>query len=83
MGFLSSERSNPEIVTKSVGQPFEAGFLPSLGSVSSATGLAISQSTAMGISTVWACIQDLSKSLARCTRDPAFEERRPWRRTCD
>jgi len=41
-------------------------FLPQLGAVQSATGLAISQYTAMTVSTVFACINIRSKDFARC-----------------
>ncbi len=42
------------------------GFLPSLAGSSSATGLIISQGTAMSISTVYACVSIRSKDVARC-----------------
>jgi HK97 family phage portal protein len=41
--------------------------LPNLGSVPSATGLAISQLTAVGVSTVFACVSIRAKDVARCS----------------
>ncbi|MGB8603262.1 MAG: phage portal protein [Rhizomicrobium sp.] len=43
------------------------GMIPPLGSVSSAAGVLISQSTAMTISTVYCCVDRLATDLARCT----------------
>lgn len=43
------------------------GMIPPLGSVQSSTGLLISQATAMGVSTVFACVNRLATDLARCT----------------
>ncbi|HLY04259.1 MAG TPA: phage portal protein [Rhizomicrobium sp.] len=42
------------------------GMIPPLGSVQSATGLLVSQATAMGVSTVFACVNRLATDLARC-----------------
>lgn len=41
--------------------------LPQLGGVQSATGLVISQYSALSVSTVWACTTIRSKDVARCT----------------
>lgn len=65
MGGLSSlSRSRaPEI------RSFDDGgnaYLPSLGSVSSATGLRLNQISAVGVSTVYACTSIRSKDVARC-----------------
>lgn len=54
-------------VEKSVAGAPAAGVLPTLGSVPSATGLQISQGTAMGVSTVYACVMQRAKDFARCT----------------
>lgn len=43
------------------------GYLPTLGSTPSATGLLISQGTAMSVSTVYACVTIRSQDMARCT----------------
>jgi HK97 family phage portal protein len=43
------------------------GYLPTLGSTPSATGLLISQGTAMSVSAVYACITIRSQDMARCT----------------
>jgi HK97 family phage portal protein len=43
------------------------GFLPTLGSTPSATGLLISQGTAMSESAVYACVTIRSQDVARCT----------------
>jgi HK97 family phage portal protein len=44
----------------------EFGYLPRLGGVASATGLVISQQTALAISTVFACTTIRSKDVSRC-----------------
>lgn len=44
-----------------------AGFLPTLGSMPSSSGLQISQGTAIGVSTVYACVMDAADCFARCT----------------
>jgi HK97 family phage portal protein len=43
------------------------GMIPPLGSVQSSTGMLVSQATAMGVSTVYACVNRLATDLARCT----------------
>lgn len=43
-----------------------AGFLPLLGSTPSATGLSISQGTAVAVSTVFACVTIRADDVARC-----------------
>jgi HK97 family phage portal protein len=43
------------------------GYLPTLGSTPSATGLLISQGTAMSVSAVYACVTIRSQDMARCT----------------
>ncbi|MEJ0096072.1 MAG: phage portal protein [Methylocella sp.] len=43
------------------------GYLPTLGSTPSTTGLNISQGTAMAVSTVYACVTIRSQDTARCT----------------
>lgn len=43
------------------------GWLPTLGSTPSATGLLISQGTAMAVSAVYACVTIRSQDMARCT----------------
>lgn len=43
------------------------GYLPTLGSTPSATGLLISQGTAMSVSAVYACVTIRSQDIARCT----------------
>jgi HK97 family phage portal protein len=42
------------------------GMIPPLGSVPSATGLLISQGTAMTVSTVYACVRTVAIDFARC-----------------
>lgn len=44
-----------------------AGFLPTLGSVSSVAGVQISQGTAVSVSTVYACAMHRAMDFARCT----------------
>ena len=43
------------------------GMIPPLGSVPSASGLMISQATAMAVSAVYACVSIRAKDVARCT----------------
>ena len=43
------------------------GMIPPLGSVPSASGLMISQATAMAVSAVYACVAIRAKDVARCT----------------
>lgn len=43
-----------------------AGVIPPLGSVPSATGLLVSQATAMSVSTVYACVRTIALDVARC-----------------
>src|SRR5580692_4124083 len=43
------------------------GYLPTLGSTPSATGLLISQGTAMSVSGLYACVTIRSQDMARCT----------------
>ncbi|TIO72034.1 MAG: phage portal protein, partial [Mesorhizobium sp.] len=62
---LSSSSRGMDIVTRSSGVP-AAGFLPTLGSTPSATGLSISQGTAMAVSTVYSCVSIRAKDFARC-----------------
>jgi HK97 family phage portal protein len=57
-----------------------AGYLPALGSTPSASGLLISQGTAMAVSSVYACVTIISQDVARCTPrlfrvDPATRKR--------
>lgn len=42
------------------------GMIPPLGSVQSASGLLISQATAMGVSTVYACVRRRAIDVSRC-----------------
>jgi HK97 family phage portal protein len=42
------------------------GMIPPLGSVPSASGLLVSQATAMGVATVYACVNRRSLDVARC-----------------
>ena len=66
----SGEATGTALATKS----FDTGddvdnsaYLPLLGSVSSATGLRLSQATAMSVSTVFACVTIRAKDVSRCT----------------
>jgi HK97 family phage portal protein len=43
------------------------GYLPTLGATPSASGLLISQGTAMAVSAVYACVTIRSQDIARCT----------------
>lgn len=53
-------------VRASAGTP-SYGMIPPLGSVASASGALISQSTAMTVSSVYACVNRLATDLARCS----------------
>lgn len=44
-----------------------SGMIPPLGSIASASGLMISQATAMSVSTVYAAVNVLAHDVARCT----------------
>ena len=65
-GLATFSRSSFDAVTKSDSGIPAQGFLPSLGGVRSATGLNISQATALSISTVYACATIRAKDVARC-----------------
>lgn len=43
------------------------GYLPTLGATPSATGLLISQGTAMAVSAVYACVTIIAQDVARCS----------------
>lgn len=66
MGLFNFWRGNAAVEKSAAGVP-AAGYLPTLGSVPSATGLQISQGTAIGVSTVYACVMQRAKDFARCT----------------
>ena len=51
------------------------GMIPPLGSVQSSSGLLVSQATAMGVSTVYACVRRRSIDVARCP--PSLYRRMP------
>jgi len=69
MGILQSlapvVHGGVDVGRKSSGVP-ASGFLPTLGSTPSATGLSISQGTAVSVSTVYACVTIRSRDIARC-----------------
>ncbi|TMI98464.1 MAG: phage portal protein [Alphaproteobacteria bacterium] len=68
MGVLSVRNGSAIAPALKMATGFPAsGSLPMLGSVASATGLAINQGTAVGVSTVYACVSIRSKDVARCT----------------
>lgn len=54
------------LVTKDTDNSIEAWFREFGGGIASATGLAVSQSTALNVSTVYACVSIRSKDIARC-----------------
>ncbi|MBB3297888.1 MULTISPECIES: phage portal protein [unclassified Rhizobium] len=68
MGFLDRAREGSGYVEKSssAGVP-SSGLLPTLGSMSSAAGVTISQATAITVSTVYACVMARALDFARCT----------------
>ncbi len=76
MGLLDrlSRSAGAQVEKSATGAALPAmGFLPTLGSIPSATGLNISQGTAMAVSAVYACVTIRAQDAARCTP-------RLWRR---
>lgn len=69
MGFLDGLSRRTALVEKDYGSASlpAGGFLPTLGATPSATGLSISQGTAMSVSAVYACVTIRSQDVARCT----------------
>jgi HK97 family phage portal protein len=70
MGFLDSIRggSDFDYHEKAAGSGVPAaGFLPTLGSMSSAAGVTISQATAITVSTIYAGVMARALDFARCT----------------
>ncbi len=65
--FVRGGSSLPGTVTKGVGYAPSPGNIPALGSYPSATGLLVSQATAMTVSAVYACVRIRAGSVARCT----------------
>ncbi len=69
MGFFSRVERAWSALTEKAGEagvPAQ-GYLPTLGSTPSVTGLSISQGTSVCVSTVYACVTMRSKDIARCT----------------
>jgi HK97 family phage portal protein len=68
VGIIEKIASSLGLVTKAPSsQAAEAGFLPSIGAAAhSATGLVISQSTALTVSAVYACVTIRAQDGARC-----------------
>lgn len=64
MGILSKLFSRG--VEKSAAGTPSAGLIPPLGGIQSATGLLVSQATAMTVSTVYTCVTIRSRDVARC-----------------
>jgi len=62
---LSTIAAPRQRTSAGVGVP-SYGMIPPLGSVQSATGLLVSQATAMGVSTVYACVRRRAIDVARC-----------------
>lgn len=56
------------------------GWLPTLGSTPSASGLQISQGTAMAVSTVYACVTIRAQDVARCTPRLFYEKPKSGKR---
>jgi HK97 family phage portal protein len=67
MGFLT--RLSQSAIEKNVGAAAvpAQGYLPTLGATPSASGLLVSQGTAMSVSAVYACVTIRSQDVARCT----------------
>lgn len=66
MGWFSrSKAREPVAEVKSSGVPSQ-GFLPTLGSVPSASGALVSQATAVTVPTVYACVSIRAEDVARC-----------------
>lgn len=58
--------TSPSNTRVSAGVP-SYGMIPPLGSVQTASGMLVSQATAMTVSPVYACVNRLSTDLSRCT----------------
>lgn len=58
--------AGPSASTRSLSGVPSYGMIPALGSVKSASGVLVSQATAMGVSTVYACVNRIATDLARC-----------------
>jgi HK97 family phage portal protein len=74
MGLFSRIRAAGAALVKDAGAAASVGanqggggWLPTLGSTPSATGLLISQGTAMAVSAVYACVTIRAQDVARCT----------------
>lgn len=68
MGFLSSLSKAAPVEKAEPGLSSEAGFVSLIGGgARSATGLTISQRTALGVSAVYACATIRAQDVARCT----------------
>lgn len=68
MGMLATLAAESRgLVTKDIPGVPAQGYLPTLGSTPSVTGLSISQGTAVTVSTVYACVTMRAKDVARCT----------------
>jgi len=65
-GLSSVVRSSEAVATKSLAGVPAQGMLPALGGMPSATGLTVSQASAMTVSAVWACVLRRSEDVARC-----------------
>ena len=86
MGLISRIRAASAAFVKDAGAAASVGanqggggWLPTLGSTPSATGLLISQGTAMAVSAVYACVTIRSQDVARC-RPRLFKEKKSGKR---
>lgn len=65
MAGLFSRMAAPFATRASAGVP-SYGMIPPLGSVASASGMLVSQATAMTVSAVYACVTLIARDVARC-----------------
>lgn len=67
MGLISRlfKTGSASVTKSSAGVPAQS-YMPTLGSISSAAGVSISQATAMTESSVYACVSNRSEDVARC-----------------
>lgn len=64
-GFLKRRGVEADNTKAAVGVP-NSGVIPPLGSIPTATGLQVSQATAMTVSTVYRCVNIIARDVARC-----------------
>src|SRR5579871_6700047 len=67
MGFMTALARAGGAVEKSGSGVPAFGYVPALGSIPTASGLLVSQATALQVAAVYACVRIRARDLARCT----------------